>query len=72
MKTEPAVLWAGAPSYAVRAREEKQGRPGSRLGRVGCGPVRQRGAAAEWAAPSKAGREGGGRRPGWFSSWASG
>ena len=32
-------------------------RAGGKLGRVGCGPVRRRGAAAGWAAPGRAGRE---------------
>ena len=48
----------GRPSWCARA--------GGKLGRAGCRPARQRGAAAEWAAPGKAGREGGGRRPGWL------
>jgi len=48
----------GRPSWCARA--------GGKLGRAGCGPARQHGAAIEWAAPGKAGREGGGRRPGWL------
>ena len=40
---------AGPPSWCAHA--------GGKLGRAGCGPVRQHGAAAGWAALGRAGRE---------------
>jgi len=61
MKTEPAVLWAGAPSYAVRAREEKARQAGQQAG-----PRGVRASASAWGSRrvgrAKQGRPGRGRK----------